>query len=170
LYRWDNAEKACPPGWRLPSNNEWFELKEAIEKDKTLRKYFTADGGGWWFSSEECQNHEMNENKICMFSTSYGFIETLACGKEKSDPSDFRCVTNHSEGFAAIELPKITEICFAGGGGKQVILEIKKSDGSVKYSNFDFVKHFGKIEGLLEDIPEEDQKEDPKPKKRKKAA
>ena len=30
LYTWDAAQKACPPGWRLPSDNDWQELMESF--------------------------------------------------------------------------------------------------------------------------------------------
>lgn len=28
-YRWDQAMKACPGGWRLPTKNEWVDLKDS---------------------------------------------------------------------------------------------------------------------------------------------
>lgn len=30
LYSWDVALKVCPPGWHLPSDIEWDELKQFI--------------------------------------------------------------------------------------------------------------------------------------------
>ena len=32
LYDYDDAVKSCPPGWRLPNQNEWLALKERGEK------------------------------------------------------------------------------------------------------------------------------------------
>ena len=26
LYTWEAAQKACPPGWRLPSDEEWWNM------------------------------------------------------------------------------------------------------------------------------------------------
>ena len=31
LYRWETAKKACPEGWRLPSNDEWSALIDYIK-------------------------------------------------------------------------------------------------------------------------------------------
>jgi uncharacterized protein (TIGR02145 family) len=39
LYTWDQAMKACPPGWRLPTMDEWEQLTEPFggcEKCKTI--------------------------------------------------------------------------------------------------------------------------------------
>ena len=47
LYNWEAANEACPPGWRLPSNLEWFELvrnfngKES-QPEKNSRMAFQA--------------------------------------------------------------------------------------------------------------------------------
>ena len=30
LYTWDAAQKACPPGWHLPSDEEWTQLANTI--------------------------------------------------------------------------------------------------------------------------------------------
>ena len=34
LYNWEAANMACPPGWRLPSVEEWHELIQSFEKKK----------------------------------------------------------------------------------------------------------------------------------------
>ena len=28
LYTWDAAQKACPPSWRLPTDEEWRALRQ----------------------------------------------------------------------------------------------------------------------------------------------
>lgn len=30
FYRWEEAQSACPQGWRLPSNSDWLALAEAV--------------------------------------------------------------------------------------------------------------------------------------------
>jgi len=34
LYSWEAAMKACPPGWHLPSAEEWYALTEAVGGEK----------------------------------------------------------------------------------------------------------------------------------------
>ncbi|MCB0632273.1 MAG: FISUMP domain-containing protein [Saprospiraceae bacterium] len=36
LYNWESAKKACPPNWRLPSDEEWFELMKQFEEESIL--------------------------------------------------------------------------------------------------------------------------------------
>jgi uncharacterized protein (TIGR02145 family) len=33
LYDWDTATHACPPGWHLPSDDEWSTLQKAVGDD-----------------------------------------------------------------------------------------------------------------------------------------
>ena len=35
LYTWDDAKKACPSGWRLPSEGDWNELLEFVGDSAT---------------------------------------------------------------------------------------------------------------------------------------
>jgi len=35
LYTWDDAKKACPSGWRLPSEEDWNELLEFVGDSAT---------------------------------------------------------------------------------------------------------------------------------------
>ncbi|HYE85002.1 MAG TPA: FISUMP domain-containing protein, partial [Vicinamibacterales bacterium] len=30
LYQWDTAVKACPAGWRLPTDRDWMDLEAAL--------------------------------------------------------------------------------------------------------------------------------------------
>lgn len=34
LYTWDAAKKACPPGWRLPSRDDYLELESYIQHEE----------------------------------------------------------------------------------------------------------------------------------------
>jgi len=45
LYDWETAIKACPPGWHLPSNEEWDKLITAVGKYKTAK--FLKATSGW---------------------------------------------------------------------------------------------------------------------------
>ena len=56
LYVWETANKACPAGWRLPSDDEWTELENAVgdkagKKLKAARSweedYSSMDDYGW---------------------------------------------------------------------------------------------------------------------------
>jgi uncharacterized protein (TIGR02145 family) len=35
FYDWDAARKSCPPGWHLPSDEEWMELEKTLGMDDT---------------------------------------------------------------------------------------------------------------------------------------
>jgi uncharacterized protein (TIGR02145 family) len=54
LYDWETAKKVCPPGWHLPSNDEWDKLyrfadgtsgTESPYKSETAGKYLKAKSG-----------------------------------------------------------------------------------------------------------------------------
>ena len=45
LYNWETALKACPKGWRLPSNEEWATLVDyAGGEEKAAKKLKAAKG------------------------------------------------------------------------------------------------------------------------------
>ncbi len=41
LYSYEDAVKACPEGWRLPSDKEWTELAAAVNGGSVTREYET---------------------------------------------------------------------------------------------------------------------------------
>jgi uncharacterized protein (TIGR02145 family) len=54
LYDWETAKRACPPGWHLPSNEEWDKLMRYVDgtsgtdspyDSKTAGKYLKATSG-----------------------------------------------------------------------------------------------------------------------------
>jgi uncharacterized protein (TIGR02145 family) len=46
LYRFEDASAACPPGWRTPTDEDWFDLERAVGvQDKDLLER-TARGDG----------------------------------------------------------------------------------------------------------------------------
>lgn len=45
LYAWNAARKACPSGWHLPSDDEWWTLEDMVGgKEKGGRNLKSADG------------------------------------------------------------------------------------------------------------------------------
>lgn len=52
LYTWEMAKKACPTGWRLPSEDEFEELKETVQHqarilDKTIKEGAHLSDSSW---------------------------------------------------------------------------------------------------------------------------
>ena len=45
LYDWETAKKACPPGWHLPSNEEWDGLVDFAGGKDTAGKKLKAKSG-----------------------------------------------------------------------------------------------------------------------------
>jgi len=45
LYDWNEAMKACPFGWHLPSNNEWSELYKAVGGEGVAGRKLKAKSG-----------------------------------------------------------------------------------------------------------------------------
>jgi uncharacterized protein (TIGR02145 family) len=88
LYEWEAAINACPPGWHLPSNEEWEQLFRYAEGAETAGKYLKAasgwaallggeghsDGGfgcigsdgNWWSSSRD--DSERGRGRHCVVS------------------------------------------------------------------------------------------------------
>ncbi len=44
LYTWEAAKKACPPGWRLPSDEDWTELIEHLGGHESAAVFFARSG------------------------------------------------------------------------------------------------------------------------------
>ena len=49
LYDWNTAMRACPYGWHLPSDYEWFVLMDAVYGEKTAGKKLKAKSG--WYGN-----------------------------------------------------------------------------------------------------------------------
>jgi uncharacterized protein (TIGR02145 family) len=45
LYDWETAKKACPPGWHLPSKEEWQTLVDFAGNNKVATKKLKAKNG-----------------------------------------------------------------------------------------------------------------------------
>lgn len=46
-YTWDEAQKACPKGWRLPTEQDWVNLANIVNPDGNYKEYeeFAGFGG-----------------------------------------------------------------------------------------------------------------------------
>jgi uncharacterized protein (TIGR02145 family) len=51
LYNWETAKKACPPGWHLPSDDEWQILVNFCGDDEVAGKKLKAANG--WNNDKE---------------------------------------------------------------------------------------------------------------------
>ena len=64
LYSFNNAVRYCPEGWRLPTDEEWIELKEYYPDELSLRSgEFNAKLSGW------VQGEYMNEGAVAVWWT-----------------------------------------------------------------------------------------------------
>ena len=59
LYTWDEAMKACPSGWRLPSDEEWLTLV-IFEGDMNMYKTMLKAKSGWNKIEDADGEYDMN--------------------------------------------------------------------------------------------------------------
>lgn len=45
LYTWAAAQKVCPAGWRLPTENDWASLSKALGGEEVAGKKLKLNGG-----------------------------------------------------------------------------------------------------------------------------
>ena len=62
LYDWEAAKKACPPGWRLPSNQDWEDLVAAAGGKDAAGKPLKSKRGWRDFSRNNDKDTTDNEN------------------------------------------------------------------------------------------------------------
>jgi len=53
LYTWEEAKKICPPGWHLPSDDEWETLVNFAGGEKVAAKKLKAKNG--WGEEPDCK-------------------------------------------------------------------------------------------------------------------
>jgi len=105
LYDWDTAMRACPPGWHLPSREEWEALAVAVGESEpfTLQggmaipimygknhdyKFGNAGKRGYWWSSSELDYLATVRIMQTSFPTSFTddrkiFLFSVRCVKDK---------------------------------------------------------------------------------------
>ena len=88
LYTWDDAMKACPSGWRLPSEDDWNELLEFVgdsatagTKLKAARDWDKARGDvigtdDYGFAALPAGVSHVNGNGVRSFSNNGAFFWT----------------------------------------------------------------------------------------------
>jgi uncharacterized protein (TIGR02145 family) len=52
LYYWDIAMNACPPGWSLPSNDDWEALINVVEKTGNVATVLKSTTSDWYNNSK----------------------------------------------------------------------------------------------------------------------
>ena len=63
-YTWDEAMKACPEGWRLPSDQEWTEMCQTLT-DTPLSSLDTFHG----IAGKLMSNARLNDNRLWTYYT-----------------------------------------------------------------------------------------------------
>jgi uncharacterized protein (TIGR02145 family) len=60
LYDWETAHKSCPPGWRLPADEDWNELVALCGGEKVAGGKLKAVGTKHWASPNEGADNSFN--------------------------------------------------------------------------------------------------------------
>jgi uncharacterized protein (TIGR02145 family) len=90
LYNWETAKQACPAGWHLPSDDEWYKLEKSV-RDVPIAGTKLKSSEGW--------NHNGNG------TDDYGF-SAFPGGKRYSD-GIFDGAGNFGHWWSATELDAI---------------------------------------------------------------
>jgi uncharacterized protein (TIGR02145 family) len=105
LYDWETAKKVCPPGWHLPSKEEWQELLDFAGGDRIAGRKLKAKNGwhqgngtddlgfsalpggycncsfgdvdryGKWWSADECNNKDAYSLGMCFNKLSTKLVD-----------------------------------------------------------------------------------------------
>lgn len=61
-YSWKSAQKACPGGWHLPTDDEWKEFEKSIfmKESDADRIGWRGTVQGWWLKSKEGWENDLN--------------------------------------------------------------------------------------------------------------
>lgn len=103
LYTWNQANKACPEGWRLPTMEEWQKLMAALEGDDWMK---TDDGSKNLFNKLKSDYQGLDfplGGFYTPWNEQFNFIDTMGSywSSEKFGFEAAMCVTiqNMNEGF-----------------------------------------------------------------------
>jgi len=89
LYDWETAQKACPPGWHLPTIEEWQTLINYVGGKKIAAKKLKATDG--WKNDKEGNSGNGTDD--------YGF-SALPCGRSDfNDPKDNEIIEKGHYGY-----------------------------------------------------------------------
>lgn len=68
LYTWKSAILACPGGWKLPSDTDWYQLINHLGGvEEAGRKLLNIESGGWF----ESDNSSFNESGFSALLAGY---------------------------------------------------------------------------------------------------
>jgi len=74
FYSWDDADTICPSGWHLPSDDDWKELRDYVEKNNG------EDSAGFSLKSKTGWNDDGNGSDAFGFSA----LAAGSCGETTS--------------------------------------------------------------------------------------
>ena len=76
LYDWETAKKACPPGWHLPTDDEWTTLISYVDvsgdKEAIAKKLKTTSGWDEWLGED---GNGTNDYGFSALPASFGNID-----------------------------------------------------------------------------------------------
>jgi len=70
LYDWETAMKVCPPGWHLPSKEEWDVLVATVGEENTAGKHLKAKSG--WNSKDGKSGNGLDTSGFSALPGGYG--------------------------------------------------------------------------------------------------
>ncbi len=86
LYTWNAAQRACPPGWRLPNNHDWDILKNYYGGEKAAYQALLA-GGSSNFSAQ-LSGIRTSDNTFCCLGD-FGNYWTKESSVSRASYADF---------------------------------------------------------------------------------
>ena len=75
LYTWEAAMHACPPGWRLPSKDDWLALADAYGGDTIAGMHIKAQT--YWGNQFKSPNENLFNALPSGFRSSEGIFSTI---------------------------------------------------------------------------------------------
>ncbi len=91
LYTWDQAQTACPEGWRIASDEDWARLAARYGENATVGEDYTGLAGELmgdiYFNGDKMWEYWRevritNESLLSIIPVGYGFVEDGNCSFE----------------------------------------------------------------------------------------